>query len=95
MQSLLSNAMGSEKSKIPLLAQAAIKNIYQKHILFYFIDPTIQQAAVTANIAGNVTQTPATIDYLHLNDANMSSAKTNLFLNQKMKHEIISQNGVV
>jgi len=95
MQALLSNAMGSEKSKIPLLVEAAVNNIHQKHILFYFIDPLMQQSAVTANVSGSIYQSPAKMDYFHLNDANMSSAKTNLFLKQKIKHEIISQNGVV
>jgi hypothetical protein len=95
MQSILSNAMGSEKSKIPLLVETAIANIHQKHLLFYFLDPKMQEAAVVANVSGSITQTPVTVDYFHLNDANMSSAKTNLFLTQKIKHEIISQSGVV
>ena len=95
MHSLLSNAMGSEKSKMAPLAQAAFTNIYQKHILFYFSDKEMQKAAEIANIAGKITQTAENIDYIHLNDANFSSAKTNLFINQKIKHEIISQNGKV
>jgi hypothetical protein len=32
---------------------------------------------------------------MHLNDANFASAKTNLFITQKIKHEIISQNDKV
>jgi len=95
MNSLLSNAMGSEKSKIGPLAQAGIDNIFQKHILFYFIDPEMQKAAELANIAGKIVEVDPGVDYFHLNDANMSSAKTNLFLRQKIKHEIISKNGKV
>jgi len=95
MHSLLSNAMGSEKNKIGPLAEAALKSILQKHVLFYFTDPDIEAAAVAANITGSITQTSENTDYFHLNDANMSSAKTNLFLRQKIKHEIISHEGKI
>ena len=89
MNSILSNAMGSGKDKLGPLAQAGFKNVYQKHVLFYFTDPEMQEAAELANIAGKISQTEASVDYFHLNDANMSAAKTNLFLQQKIKHEII------
>lgn len=95
MHSILSNAMGSEKSKLTPLAEAAIKNVYQKHVLFYFTDSQIQDAAVSANIAGSIATPQNGVDYLHLNDANMSSAKTNLFLKQKIKHEIRNNNGYI
>ena len=95
MNSLLSNAMGSEKSKIGPLAQAMISDINQKHILFYFLDEEMQKAAVLANIAGAITQTDNNTDYLHLNDSNMASAKSNLFITQEIKHEINTKDGKV
>lgn len=95
MNSLLLNAMGSEKSKIGPMAQNMLKDISEKHILFYFTDPEIQKAAVLANIAGAITPTDKNTDYLALIDSNMASAKSNLFINQKIKHEIISTNGKV
>lgn len=94
LHSLLSNAMGAEKSKMGPLAQAALTNIHQKHILFYFMDPEIEKAATLANITGAINPAPG-MDYFHLNDANMSSAKTNLFLTQKIKHEITTKDGKV
>lgn len=93
MSSLLGNAMGSEKGKVSSIMSAFLNNIYQKHILFYFTDPEMQKSAKLANIAGQISET--TGDYFHLNDANMASAKTNLFLKQKIKHEIITQNNKV
>jgi len=93
MNSILSNIMGSEKSKIGPLAEAFLNNIYQKHILFYFPDETMENAAKSINIAGAITPTDG--DYFHLNDANMASAKTNLFLKQKIKHEITSQSNQI
>ncbi|HEX8923174.1 MAG TPA: hypothetical protein VF828_00385, partial [Patescibacteria group bacterium] len=95
MNSLLANAMGSEKSKIGPLVQNTIDSIYQKHILFYFLDPEIQKAAVLADISGAVTQTDKKIDYFGLVDANMASAKSNIFITQKIKHEITSKDGKV
>ena len=95
MNSLLSNAMGSEKSKIGPLAQAALNDVLQKHVLFYFTDNDVQKAAVTAGIAGAITTTDANTDYVQLVDANMASAKSNLFITQKIKHEIISKDGKV
>ncbi len=95
MHSILSNAMGAPKEKISPLAQALFKNIYQKHIIFYFLDEELQQSAQLANITASIKQTPDNVDYFHLNDANMASAKTNLFIEQKIKHQIIVNNGQV
>lgn len=95
MNSLLSNAMGSGKDKIGPLAEVALNDIFQKHVLFYFTDPDTQKAAVLANIAGSITPTDKNTDYFHLNDANMASAKTNLFIKQKIKHEITTKDGQV
>jgi hypothetical protein len=95
MQALLSNAMGSEKSKMPLLGEAFFNNLFQKHIMFYFPNEEIQQAAESANIAGKIASTDANVDYFHLNDANFASAKSNIFIRQKIKHEITSKNGKI
>lgn len=88
MQSLLANALGSEKNKIGPLAEAFFTNINRKHILFYFTTPEIQEAGVKANIAGNIAQTDNSTDYFHLNDANFASAKSNIFITQKITHDI-------
>jgi hypothetical protein len=95
MRALLANAMGSEKSKMAPLASAFFNNIYQKHIMFYFTDAEVQKAAVSANIAGQIVSTDANTDYFHLNDANFASAKSNIFITQKIKHEITNKNGTV
>ncbi|MFA5894295.1 MAG: DUF4012 domain-containing protein [Candidatus Shapirobacteria bacterium] len=88
MQALLSNALGSEKTKIPLLGEAFFNNVNEKHILFYFPDEELQKSASLINITGNITQSDANTDYFHLNDANFASAKSNIFIRQKIKHEI-------
>ncbi|HBP51151.1 TPA: hypothetical protein DD455_02350 [Candidatus Shapirobacteria bacterium] len=95
MHALLANAMGSEKTKMAPLAQAFFNNINQKHIMFYFSDPEVQKAAQSANIAGHIVQTDSNTDYFHLNDANFASAKSNIFITQKIKHEITTKDGNV
>lgn len=91
MHALLANAMGSEKNKMAPLAQAFFTNIYQKHIMFFFTDTEVQKAAESANIAGQIVQTDSNTDYFHLNDANFASAKSNIFITQKIKHEITTK----
>jgi len=93
MHALLANAMGSEKNKMAPLAQAFFTNINQKHIMFYFTDTEVQKAAESANIAGQIVQTDTNTDYFHLNDANFASAKSNIFITQKIKHEITTKDG--
>lgn len=95
MHALLANSMGSEKSKLAPLAQAFFDNVNEKHILFYFTDSEVEKAAESANIAGKIVNTDANTDYFHLNDANFASAKSNIFITQKIKHEITTKSGTV
>lgn len=95
MHSLLTNAMGSPKEKMAPLAQTFFKNIQEKHIIFYFLDEELQQAAKLANMTGSIQATDLNTDYFHLNDANMASAKTNLFIQQKIKHQIITKDNKI
>lgn len=94
MQALLANLMGSEKSKMPIIGETAFKSLMHKHVLFYFPDAKMQEAAVKAGIAGKIAA-PEGSDYLHLNDANFASAKSNIFITQKIKHEIDVREGQV
>jgi len=94
MSALLANVMGSEKSKMGLLMEAFFKNINQKHILVYFPDAETQKIGDMANITGKIFDTEKNVDYLHLNDANFASAKSNIFITQKIKHDITIRNGI-
>ena len=94
MSALLANVMGSEKSKMGLLMEAFFKNINQKHVLVFFPDEQMQQIGNQANITGKIYDVDKSVDYIHLNDANFASAKSNIFITQKIKHEINIKNGV-
>lgn len=94
MSALLSNVMGSEKTKMAALIEVFFKDMNQKHIMAYFPDQEMQEIGNLANITGKISQTDNSIDYLHLNDANFASAKSNIFITQKIKHDITIKNGV-
>lgn len=94
MSSLLNNVMGSEKTKMAPLIEAFFKNINEKHVLAYFPDPEMQNIGNLVNITGKIVETDKNTDYLHLNDANFASAKSNIFITQKIKHDITIKNGV-
>ena len=94
MSSLLTNLMGSEKSKMGSIIEAGIKNINQKHVMFYFPDEEMQNIGNLANITGKIIDVNKDVDYMHLNDANFASAKSNIFITQKIKHDITIKNGV-
>jgi len=94
MSALLANVMGSEKSKMGSLMETFFKDINQKHVLVYFPDETMQEVGNLSNITGKIFDVDKSIDYLHLNDANFASAKSNIFITQKINHEINIKNGV-
>lgn len=94
MSALLSNVMGSEKSKMAPLIETLFKSVNEKHVLFYFPDEEVQKIGNMANITGKIIDVEKEIDYLHLNDANFASAKSNIFITQKIKHDITIKDGV-
>ncbi|HNZ84243.1 MAG TPA: DUF4012 domain-containing protein [Candidatus Woesebacteria bacterium] len=93
MSALLANVMGSEKNKMGQLIQAGFKSINEKHVLFYFPNEDNQKMGDLANITGKIYDTESSVDYLHLNDTNFASAKSNIFITQKIKHDITIKNG--
>lgn len=93
MNSMMANAMGSPKRLWPTLLNAALESIKQKHLLFYFFDQKTQAVAEDFNAAGRIT--PYAYDYLHINDANLGGAKTDMFITREVEEEIESSNGTV
>lgn len=86
MHSIISNALGSPKEELGVMVNMVWQNLMEKHILVYFPDDKLQKAAEKLNIAGSVRETET--DYLYLVDSNFAGAKSNLFIDQGIKHEI-------
>jgi len=87
MNSILANAMGQPKEKIPALFEAAFKSLLEKHVVIYVFDEKSQTAAESFGIAGKIRGYDG--DYLHINDANLGGRKSNLYVTQEVDQEIV------
>jgi len=85
MNSILANAMGQPKDKLPKLFEAGFKSLVEKHVLFYLFDSKSQDAVSSFGIAGTIKSTSG--DYLHINDANLGGRKSNLYVTNEISQE--------
>lgn len=86
LNSVLSNALGQSKEKLPSLMEAGWKSVLEKHVMVYFFDENAQEGAEGFNIAGRIKNYEG--DYLHISDANLGGRKSNLYVNQEVAQEI-------
>jgi hypothetical protein len=86
MNSILANALGQPKEKIPALIQAGFGSLMEKHVLFYLMDETVQQAVADFGIGGVIKDYQG--DYLHINDANLGGRKSNLYAYENVDQSI-------
>lgn len=85
MNSILANAMGQPKDKLPKLFEAGFKSLTEKHLLFYLFDEKSQKAISDFGIGGTIKDVKG--DYLHINDANLGGRKSNLYVTQEVSQE--------
>ncbi|KKR43051.1 MAG: hypothetical protein UT79_C0010G0006 [Candidatus Moranbacteria bacterium GW2011_GWC2_40_12] len=93
MHSMMANAMGSPKHLWPKLVNVVLDSIKQKHLLFYFLEDKTQKVAEDFNAAGRIR--PYAYDYLHINDANLGGAKSDMYITRQVEQEIETGNGTV
>jgi len=93
MNSVISNALGQEKDKLPGLFEAAWKSVSEKHVLLYLLDEEAQKGAEGFNIAGRVKDYEG--DYLMIVDANLGGRKSNLYVTQEVHQEVkVEKDGI-
>ncbi|HVZ58190.1 MAG TPA: DUF4012 domain-containing protein [Patescibacteria group bacterium] len=81
LSALMSKALSSSpKVYWGPLFQSMLAQTHQKHILFDLNDTNAQSGVESLQAAGRII--PFDGDYLHINEANFSGAKTNLFIDQ-------------
>ncbi len=85
MNSVLANAMGQPKEKLPKLFEAVFKSLIEKHVLFYIFDTKTQDAVTSFGIAGTIKDFSG--DYIHINDANLGGRKSNLYVTNEITQE--------
>ncbi len=86
MHSMMANAMGSPKHTWPKLINVVLDSIKQKHLLFYFLEDKTQKVAEDFNASGRIQ--PYAFDYLHVNDANLGGAKSDMYIIREVEQEI-------
>lgn len=94
MNSILANALGQPKDKLPVLFENVFKSLIEKHVLFYILDNKVQTAVADFGLAGAIK--PYNGDYLHINDANLGGRKSNLYAREDVEQDIkIAGDGTV
>lgn len=86
MNSILSNALGQPKDKLPDLFQAGFNSLLQKHILLYMFDENAQKGVEAFGIGGELKSYDG--DYLMIADANLGGRKSNLYVTQEVVQDI-------
>lgn len=86
MNSIAAYSLGQPASKLPDLLAVFLKSLEEKHILFYFKDKDVQNAARKFGITGNFLDYSG--DYLYINDANLGGRKSNLYVTQEVNQEV-------
>ncbi len=87
MNSILANAMGQPKEKLPALFTAGFKSLMEKHVLFYLLDDKTEKAVSDFGLGGVINQNYSG-DYLHINDANLGGRKSNLYATEEVMQDI-------
>lgn len=73
------------------LFQTLLEQMNEKHILFYLYDEGAQKGLHAINADGAIL--PFDGDYLHINEANLSGSKANLYQSKKVTQDFKNQNG--
>lgn len=89
MNSILANAMGQPKEKLPGLFEAGFNALREKHVLFYFGEGEVQKAMEAFNLTGRLKDFDG--DYLHINDTNFAGAKSNLYVQEEVELKVDRQ----
>ena len=83
MQQMMDKAFNAPKSQWPNLLGTTIDALREKHLLLYFHDSASQEAVEKINFAGRLYEYDG--DYLHINETNFAGAKSNLYIQEKVK----------
>lgn len=86
MNSILANAMGQPKEKLPALFTAAFNSVMEKNVLLYVFDEKVQKSIIDFGIGGAVRNYEG--DYLHVSDANLGGRKSNLYSTEEVLQDI-------
>ena len=88
MEALLDWVFNSPPAQWPQLLELLQKQAEEKHLLFYFTHPQLQQLVEDHNWGGRIKETLQGQDYLHFNQANLAGLKSDLYLQRRLNYAI-------
>lgn len=91
LSELMKKGLGAPKQVYGKLFQAMIDESKQKHILYYLHDADAQKGIEALGFGGKIRTYNG--DYLHINDANLAGAKSNLYIVPTVKQEVSITDG--
>lgn len=86
MSQMMSKTFSAPKSAWPGLIGTILSSLQQKDVLLYFKDAKSQSAVERVNFAGRVHNYNG--DYLSIIEANLGGAKSNLYIEEKVKQQV-------
>ncbi len=90
MQQIMSKTFEAPQSKWPDIISTMLSSLQQKNILLYFKDTKSQAAVEKVNFAGRIYEYNG--DYLSINETNFGGAKSNLYIEEKVKMQVKKDN---
>ncbi len=86
LQAIMKKALDAPSNVNAPLFQTGMQMAQQKHLMFYLVDPVNQKGVQALGFGGNIKTSNG--DYLHINDANLGGAKSNLYIQQSVKQDV-------
>ncbi len=75
-----------DKNNMVKLISIAEKNLSSKQVMFYFVDPKLQEAMAKNHFDGAISATP--LDYLMVVNTNIAGAKTDKVIKEEIFHDV-------
>ncbi len=88
LSEILKKTLSAPKQLLGQMVPVGWTELANKHILVFFHDIDAQLGMEAINGAGRIKPTPGGTDYLHINDANLGGAKSNLYVKEKVNVKI-------
>ena len=86
LQAVMQKAMKAPKNLWGPLFTTGFTAMQEKHVLVYLFDENAQKGLESLGMAGDIKSYNG--DYLHINDANLGGAKSNLYITQNVKEDV-------
>lgn len=86
MDAMIDKVSNAKTDQLPKYVDVFLKEVKEKHILFYFHNSAVQNFVEKYNAAGQIKDYKQ--DYFHLNNSNFGGLKGNLYIKQKVVQDI-------